>query len=322
VLVIAILLSAAAVARTGWAQPSAMDTAEARQLYNQGIRLRDGGDNAGALEKLKGAHALGHTPITGLELGRTFAALGRLVDARETFLEVARIPVRSEETPRSTSARAQSADLAEKLRGRIPSLTVKITGIPAGEVAVTIDDSAVPADVLDAPRLLDPGKHEVRAHSTSGGKAESTVDLKEGEEREIELKLVLDAGVAPAPARASEAHEATPVQTDAAPGVRRDAWPGVLLVSGGAAVAIAGVALMGVEISSASNANTTGDRSAYDRATAGWKGGLVGAVVGGAAMAGGGIWLVTRGRASSGTGTGSSVWVGAGVGTVRLGGSW
>src|SRR5262245_49543355 len=50
------------------AQRTAQDIESARQLYNQGIALRDQGDLKGALEKFRAAHALGNTPVTGIEL--------------------------------------------------------------------------------------------------------------------------------------------------------------------------------------------------------------------------------------------------------------
>src|SRR5690606_27203790 len=71
---------------TALAQRTAQDIESARQLYNQGIELRDKGDLRGALDKLRAAHALGNTPITGIELCRTYAALRQPVEAREVCL--------------------------------------------------------------------------------------------------------------------------------------------------------------------------------------------------------------------------------------------
>src|SRR5262249_525427 len=147
--------------------------------------LRDKGDLAGALDKLRAAHALAATPITGLELGRTYVAAGKLVEAREVFLGVGRLPVASQETARSTAARTSAAQLADQVRGRIPKLTVRVTGASPDAVTVTIDGSAVPSDALGAPRLVNPGKHDVVAAPSSGAHASASVELKEGEAREI-----------------------------------------------------------------------------------------------------------------------------------------
>lgn len=175
-------------------QPSAGDVAQARELYNQGLALRDKGDLAGAVEKLRAANALARTPITGIELGRAYVATGKLVEARETLLAVGRLPVTPQETARSTSARAEAARLAEQVRARIPSLVVTVTGVPIDSVAVTIDGAAVPTEALTAPRLVNPGAHELIATSTSGGSATTKVDVKEGETRTVQLTITFTGG--------------------------------------------------------------------------------------------------------------------------------
>jgi hypothetical protein len=189
---------------TALAQPSAGDVAQARELFNQGLALRDKGDLAGAIEKLRAAHALASTPITGIELGRTYASSGKLVEAREAFLSVGRLPVSPQETAHSARARVDAAQLAEQVRPRIPSLLVKVTGVPLESVAVTLDGAAVPPEALTAPRLVNPGSHELVATSTSGGSAKTTVDVKEGEARTVELKIVFSAGTPTRPAPPAE----------------------------------------------------------------------------------------------------------------------
>jgi hypothetical protein len=216
-LVGALLLAAALTAgnhvRVAFAQGeySAGTVAQARELFNEGMTLRDKGDAQGALAKFRAAHALAETPITSLALGRAYATVGRLVEAQETLLSVARIPTRSAETARSALARKESVDLAEQLRPRIPTLAVKIAGATE-EAAVTLDGIPMPNASVGTPRPVDPGSHKVVATSTRGGTADTVVDLKEGETREVELTLVLPAPTAtrataapssPAPAEAA-----------------------------------------------------------------------------------------------------------------------
>jgi hypothetical protein len=303
-------------------QGSAGDIAQARELLNEGLELRRKGDNAGALGKLRAAHALARTPITGIELARAYVAVGKLVDAREAYLSIARIPERSEETAKSRAARAESAQSAEQLRARIPSLTVKISGVPLETVAVTIDGAAVPSEALAAPRFVDPGSHSVFARSTTGGTAETTVELKEGETREIELRIAFVGGVPTLAPPGSVEHEAPPLARESAsPSPRSHAleWS---LMGAGAAVAIAGGVLMGVEANQASNAANTGNRSSYDSAKTGWAVGIGGLVAGGAAIAVGGIVWAASGGAPAGQGRSASLWLNLGPGDVRLGGSW
>lgn len=185
------------------AQRSAQDIESARQLFNQGIELRDKGDLAGALEKLRAAHALGNTPITGIELCRTHAALRQPVEAREVCLGVARIPPAPQETARSQEARVEAGKIAESERSKIGALKVRIAGVPAGmEPVVTIDGAPIPAAALNEPRAMNPGPHRVTARVGSGTPTTAAVETREGETREIELVVRAPdgpaAGAAPA----------------------------------------------------------------------------------------------------------------------------
>jgi hypothetical protein len=187
-----------------WAQASphsAADIAQARALFNKAKEQRDSGDTAGALEKFKAAHALGGTPLTGLELGRTYRILGLLVEARETFLAVARLPRVTEETSRSADARREAAALAEQLEARIPSVTIVVSGAKSGEFTVAIDDATVPSAALVAPRPLDPGWHTVVA-MRGPLRAEARIELREGEAKTVQLRLPApSAPIRPLPVR-------------------------------------------------------------------------------------------------------------------------
>src|SRR5678810_388595 len=90
------LVLALSVAASLWtgrvhAEPSAADLATARELYLQAKDLRSAGDLKGALEKYQAAWQTAPTPIIGIELGRTHTQLGQLIEARETFLAIARL---------------------------------------------------------------------------------------------------------------------------------------------------------------------------------------------------------------------------------------
>ena len=326
-LCVAVGMTTVAFATIALAQPSAGDIAQAREFLNQGLDLRSHGDANGALEKLKAAHALAHTPITGLELGKTYVAVGKLVEARETFLSIGRIPTQAEETVRSKSARSESERLAEQLRSRIPSLTVRITGVAAESVAVTIDDANVPTEALAAPRFVDPGSHEVFARSTSGGTAETRVDLAEGEARDVELKITFTGGQpsAPTPPTAPQPSPVAPAPSELPAGKPSEPRPRLLewsLIGGGAGVGLAGVILMVVEAAKASDANQNHDAARYDSALSAWKVGFVGSLVGAAAVACGGIVFAASGSSAGGHASQPPVWLAVGADDLRVGGHW
>ncbi|MBN9165299.1 MAG: hypothetical protein BGO98_21660 [Myxococcales bacterium 68-20] len=176
------------------AQRTAQDIASARQLYNDGIELRDKGDMKGALEKFKAAHALGNTPLTGIELCRAHSALSQPVEAREVCLGVGRIAPLPEESQRSKDARNDAARLAEAEKTKIGSIRIKVTGVPAGwQPTVVVDGATVPAAALNEPRSVNPGVHTITAKVGSGPETRATLETHVGETKDLEL------GVQPPP---------------------------------------------------------------------------------------------------------------------------
>jgi len=199
---------------TAWAQaPGAgADVARARDLFVQASDLRDQGDAKGALEKFKAAHALAANPITAFELARAYAALGMLVEARDAYASIARLPVQADETDRAKAARQDAAKAIAELKTRVPTLAVKVSG-PPDAVSVTLDGQPLAASALGVPVPVDPGTHQLVATGVGGARAEQTIALKEGEAREAELDLPAAAPAgAPGPAASSVAPSASAPQ--------------------------------------------------------------------------------------------------------------
>jgi hypothetical protein len=181
------ILSLLVAPRPARAQTPA-DLETARNLFREGRDLRARGDLLGALEKLKAAHATGRTPVTGMELARTYAMVGQLVEAREVALDVARIPVAPDETERSAEARAESAHLAEALRERIPTLTVRVTDVPSGAtLQVFVDGEELPTALVGEPRKLDPGAHVILVRARDGATAISRATVNEREAQDVAI---------------------------------------------------------------------------------------------------------------------------------------
>jgi len=190
--------------------PTAQELETARTLYKEGKDLRAAGDLPGAIAKLQAAHALGHTPVTGIELAKTYVLVGKLVEAREVALSVARLGVASDETGKSADARAEAAKLAEELRPRIPTLAVKIRGLAQGELAhVVIDGVMVPDAAITEPQKVDPGKHDVAVRVGDGAavrEARASVDTPEGQAIEVAVDVPpAPAGAQPPPSPADDA---------------------------------------------------------------------------------------------------------------------
>lgn len=218
---------------------SASDLESARDLYKQARELRTKGDLKAALEKFKGANALAATPITALELGRTYMQLGQLLEAREAFLSVSRLKVQSDESERSAAARTEAAELAEQVRPKIPSLVVRV---PSG-ATVIVDGVTVPPDAVGLPRKLNPGPHEVSARMGEGPEDKKSLSLKEGESSEITLAPKGDAPSVPPPSGPAVVDTHAGAKVAPGPGAPKDAGGKSLhpLVWIGGGVAVAGI---------------------------------------------------------------------------------
>jgi len=195
----AIVLLVASVAH---ADPSAADLESARELYREGKELRQKGDVRAALERFKAAHGYGQTPVTGIELGKTHLQLGELVEAREVFLSIARLKVASDETDKSAQARIEAADLAEQLRSKIPTLVVKVTGVPPNAVpAITVDGATVPVVSQSAMRKVNPGEHAIVV-KLGTREEKRAVAVAESETKDIAIEVPAESASASATADA------------------------------------------------------------------------------------------------------------------------
>jgi hypothetical protein len=305
----ALLFAAPARAQTR----SAADIETARELYNSGRALKEQGDLAGALEKLRAAHALGRTPITGIELARTYAALGQPVEAREVCLGIARMPVAPEETSRSAEARAEAAKLAEEVKPKIATLRIRIDGVPAArKPTLVIDGVTVPSEALGQPRQANPGPHTIVARVEDGPESKTSVELKEGELRDVQLTVT-------APRLPAKPPGEQPTQP--APTQERHMSP---LVIPGFATAIAGIGVGTVtgivalstksDLTSKCPDNHCGpaDHDTLDRGLAMGTASTIGFIVGGVGALVG-VWGLTHPVLVTKTTAGARPFVGAGT---------
>jgi hypothetical protein len=185
------------------AEPTATDKETARALMDDGDHDVEVRDYAAALKAYRAAYALVPVPTTGIEVARTEAALGQLVLARDTAMQVARMPRASKEPRVFGEARAAAEDLAEKLRARIPAILVAVKGPPAGtEVHVTVDGMALPRESTGEPRKVDPGKHRVAVSADGYSATQQDVDVPEQATQTVAFALT------PLPGAASTARPA------------------------------------------------------------------------------------------------------------------
>jgi hypothetical protein len=231
---------APAIAR---AEPTSADRETARVLMQQGRELRNKGDLKEALKRFMGADEIMHVPTTALEVARAEVAMGLLVEARDAISAIRLNPSKPNEPAPFKDARTQADALDASLNGRIPGLTITVTGAPAGETpSVSVDGAPLPAGVIGLLRTVDPGHHVVVAKTAHGeGKAE--VDVREGEQKPVEIALVItESPNSETPSPSESAPETPPPSTRShAPTVLT--WLGIGLAGAGVAVGSVGGAL-------------------------------------------------------------------------------
>jgi hypothetical protein len=116
--------------------------------------------------------------------------VGQLVEARETCLGIARVPIAPDETERSSTARDEAQKLAEEVRPRIPTIVIKLTGVPAGKVpTLLVDRIPVAASQVGEARKVNPGRHEIAAKQGQGAEATAIVEVAEAETKEVVLQV-------------------------------------------------------------------------------------------------------------------------------------
>jgi hypothetical protein len=196
-----LLAAALGISAVASAEPSAADRETARGLMSEGRSARDKGDQKAALKAFLAADAIMHVPTTGLEVAKSQAALGLLVEARETAIRVTRLGDKANDPAPFKAAREAAAAMNDDLGPRIPSLTVTVKNVPDGVTPeVSIDDAAIPAESLGQPRKLDPGHHVVVAKG-GGVDAKQEIDLAEKDQKQLAVELPAGgAAVAAAPA--------------------------------------------------------------------------------------------------------------------------
>jgi hypothetical protein len=155
----------------------------------EGDRLRASGDLRAAMNRYQAAHAIVHAPTTGLDLARVQASLGLLVEARSTASEVIHHPMAANEPRVFSDARAEATALANELETRVPSVKAEVQPSDA-PYTVSVDGTALPAQVGGLPYKVNPGQHNVRVEAPGYVTVNRQVALNDGEIQTVAIQLV------------------------------------------------------------------------------------------------------------------------------------
>jgi hypothetical protein len=159
----------------------------ARQLGSEGVEAYQAGDYKTANDKLSRAFQVVPAPTLGLWSARALVKVGKLVEASERYLEVARLDASRGEAAVQKQAQVDAARERDELLPRIPSLTISVTG-GQGEVVVSVDGEPLQSALLGVRQPANPGSHVLEARD--GTRAlRKEVSVAEGRELKVELDL-------------------------------------------------------------------------------------------------------------------------------------
>jgi hypothetical protein len=236
------------LAQASWAASAAAQNATereaARLLMDRGDEQVDRGDLSAALTLYQGAHEIMHVPTTGVEVARTLARLGKLVEARDAALQVSNMPMAAAEPKPFQHARAAADELARELSGQIPWLSIEVSPPEVMPISTLRIDGGVANAVSGSPYPLNPGEHSLVLSAPRYGDTSVSVALARGERRSLRLQLEPLPAARPQPLAQVPKGRAVPQSPSAGDGtgVAWPVWLGVGLSGAGILVGtVAGI---------------------------------------------------------------------------------
>ncbi len=193
---------ALAVARGGVAladepPPDRQNTAAAKDLFDEGLKLMDAGKYVEACAKFSASHQAAAKVSTLLNLGNCYEKTGQLASAWGTYNEAIALARRTSRADYEAFAQQRITALEPKLM----RLTIKVEVDARVEgLVVKRDGLAVPAGAWDSAAPIDPGKHVITATAPKKKSWERTIVVDESAPQASVIVTPLeDAPIEPTP---------------------------------------------------------------------------------------------------------------------------
>ncbi len=178
---------------TSAAAQSTEESAGARVAATQGFTAFQAGNWQQALDMFKRAESLVHAPPHLLFMARAHEKLGHLVEARELYMKVTKENIAPNAPKAFQEAQVSAQQELPVIEPRIPTPTIKLTGVAEGEaVEVKLDDKVIPAALVGLPYPTNPGKHTLTARAEGKSSKPKGIDVTEGSHDTIEIALEPD----------------------------------------------------------------------------------------------------------------------------------
>lgn len=222
VVAVSMTMSAAALGQ------SAADKATARQLATQGIQYYQQGKHAEALDLLQRAEQLYDAPVHLIYIARAQAALGKLVEASETYRRLIRTDLPAGAPQPFKDAVSDAQKELQQLEPKVPSLRIDVAPADAKGLQLKVDGDVISSVVIGINRPTNPGKHSVEAAAPNFDTATASVDLAVGGKQTVALQMQPRPGApgpVPAPVTGGPTSGTTPATVETGGGSTPAAGP-------------------------------------------------------------------------------------------------
>jgi len=178
----------------------ASETAAARTLAVDGVKLALAERCDEALDKLDRAEKLKHSPIVLRHLGECQIKLGQWVEGSESLRKLLREPQPEDASPALEQAYESAAATLREVKPRIPTMKIVVNAPEDAALAVHVDGKSVAGSVVGVALPADPGDHLVEVSAPGFLKAAATLKLAPSASQTVTLDLKRD----PSAPRAAE----------------------------------------------------------------------------------------------------------------------
>jgi hypothetical protein len=181
---------------TTTAPPPSMSESErkatARAAYMEGAALQEKGDCAAALPRFETAQKLFDAPTHVLRIAQCQAQTGKLVEAQESYETLVHAKLATDAPDAFKQAQEAAKKELPAVKPRVPTVRLVVTtasGAKPEGLAVQLNGRQMPAELVGIARPLNPGTYKIVV--TARGLRGQPVDLelREGEQRTIEVPL-------------------------------------------------------------------------------------------------------------------------------------
>ena len=176
----------------------AAETAAARTLAVNGVKLAMADRCDDALDKLDRAEKLKHSPIVLRHLGECQIKLGRWVEGSESLRKLLREPQPEDASPTVEQAYESAATTLRDVKPRIPSMKIVVSAPRDAAFVVRVNGNDVADSVVGVALPADPGDHVVEVTAPGFLTATSTLKLAPGANHTVALELKRDPSARPA----------------------------------------------------------------------------------------------------------------------------